>query len=99
MQIKSTSPYLLNFNSVNITKKCDIFSKIHKDVNWLRCGVFIIKFDQREINVKGNDNFTIKTTSMKKVEEKRSSLTKKCNKEEEKLKVYLFPHWYVGLVV
>ena len=50
------------------------------EVNWHHSGVFINNFDKREANAKGEDDFTIKMTSMKNVEGKSSDLNKKCEK-------------------
>ena len=58
----------------------EVHLKIHKEVSWLRSGVFIINFKQRETNAKGGDNFTTKTLSMKNVEGKSSGLNKMCKK-------------------
>ena len=67
-----------------LEKKRDFFSKltikIHKNVNWLCSGVFIINFEQRETNVKGDDAFAKKTTNMENVKRKNSGLNERCEK-------------------
>lgn len=54
--------------------------KMYKEINLLCFVVFITNFKKREVNAKGDDDFATKTTSMKTVEVKSSSLNKKCEK-------------------
>ena len=53
---------------------------MYKEINLLCFVVFITNFKKREVNAKGDDDFATKTTSMKTVEVKSSSLNKKCEK-------------------